>query len=233
MIRNITIILLIGLFTSCSKSLVYSPSINLINQPLKEKEVDIQGGVELLPETRPEKLQGSQITFGMSGQLSYGFTDKFNLSIKGWVDIEDRESVIRSGYSLNGQFIKTIDERSRVIILPRIGIALNGNNIAGYGLGTSMIYQNSINQKLSWYGGIGLLWGFRYLEKELNFENEEKLPMGFGVIGNVGIGWQLSNRIRFNCELNPIYQINTFDKNSQIILSPTIGIGYTIKKNTN
>lgn len=222
--------MIIGLLTSCSRSLVYSPSINLTNKPLKEKEIDLQGGAELLPETRPEELQGNQTTLGLSGQFSYGFSDKFNLTIKGWADIEGRESLIRSGYSLNGQIIKVLSERDRVIILPRIGIALNGNDITGYGLGTSMIYQNSINQKLSWYGGAGLLWGFRYLEKDINSDNEEKIPMGFGVVGNLGLVWQLSNHLRLNCELNPIYQINPFDNNSQILLTPSLGIGYTINR---
>ncbi|HMQ85166.1 MAG TPA: hypothetical protein PKA00_19810 [Saprospiraceae bacterium] len=230
MIKKILILVIIGLLTGCSRSLVYSPSINLSNKPLKEKEIDFQGGVELLPETRPEELQGNQTTLGLSGQLSYGFSDKFNLTIKGWADIEGRESLIRSGYSLNGQLIKILSERDRVIIIPRTGIALNGNEITGYGLGTSVIYQNTINQKLSWYGGAGLLWGFRYLEKETNKDNEEKIPMGFGIVGNLGLGWQLSNDLRINCELNPVYQINTFDNNSQILLAPTIGIGYTINR---
>ena len=230
MIKNIQILIIIGLLTSCSKSLVYSPSINLTNQPIQEKEIDLQGGVELLPEARPEELKGNQTTFGLSGQLSYGFSEKFNLTIKGWADSEGRENLFRSGYSLNGQLIKILSERKRVILIPRIGFALNGNEITGYGLGTSMIYQNSINQNFSWYGGAGLLWGFRYLEKETNNENEEKLPMGFGIVGNLGIGWQLSNSIRLNCELNPIYQINTFDDNTQILLSPSIGIGYTIDR---
>ncbi|HKK89626.1 MAG TPA: hypothetical protein VJ917_12315 [Saprospiraceae bacterium] len=230
MIKNIQILIIIGLLTSCSKSLVYSPSINLTNQPIQEKEIDLQGGVELLPEARPEELKGNQTTFGLSGQLSYGFSEKFNLTIKGWADSEGRENLFRSGYSLNGQLIKILSERKRVILIPRIGFALNGNEITGYGLGTSMIYQNSINQNFSWYGGAGLLWGFRYLEKETNNENEEKLPMGFGIVGNLGIGWQLSNSIRLNCELNPIYQINTFDDNAQILLSPSIGIGYTIDR---
>ena len=230
MIRSVTIILLIVLSTSCSKSLVYSPSVNLTNQPLKEKELDLQGGIEMLPETRPEELKEAQTTFGMSGQLLYGFTDNFSLGIKGWADLEGRENLIRTGFSLNAQFQKTIDENNRIIILPRIGMALNGNEISGYGIGTSVIYQNVISQKLSWYGGLGLLWGFRYLEKDPNYQNEEKIPMGFGFIGNLGLGYQLSNTFRLNCELSPIYQINTFDENSQLLLSPTVGIGYTLKR---
>lgn len=231
--KYIWIVILLGMFTSCSTSLVYSPSINLANQPLKEKEIDLHAGVELLPETRPEELKGNQTTLGASAQLSYGFTDKFNLTAKGWADIEYRENRFRSGYSISGQFINSISENSRVIILPRIGFALNEDNIEGYALGTSIIYQKSINKNFSLYGGAGVLWGFRHLEKETNFEGEEKMPMGFGIVGNFGLGWQLSNNFRLNCELIPIYQINTFENSSQMIVSPTIGIGYTINKRTN
>jgi hypothetical protein len=231
--KIIAIFMTLGLLTSCSKSYVYSPSINLTNQPIKAKEVDIQGGVELLPETRPGELKGNQTTLGLSGQLSYGFSNRFNLTIKGWADLEGRQSLIRYGYSLNGQFIKTISEGKRVIFLPRIGIALSGSNIGGYGLGTSVVYQNSINQKLSWYGGAGFLWGYRYLDKITNRENEKKIPMGFGIIGNLGIGWQVFSDMRLNCEISPIYQINTFDGNTQILLSPSIGVGFTLNKKQN
>lgn len=230
--KKVWIILFIGLSSNCTRSLVYSPSIHLTNQALQQKAIDLQGGIELLPETRPEILQGGPSTLGVSGQLAYGFSDKFNLSVKGWADIEGRENVIRSGYSLNGQFIRAFDERNRVLVLPRVGISLNGSDISGYGLGTSVIYQKSIQQKWSWYGGLGLLWGFRYLEKELNLEKKEKLPMGLGILGNLGIGWQVTKNIRINGELSPAYQINTFDENTNFILSPSIGIGYTIVKNT-
>lgn len=227
---NLWIILIIGILTSCSNSLVYSPSINLPNKPLKEKEIDLQGGLELLAETRPEELQGNQTTLGLGGQLSYGFSNKFNLSLKGWADIEGRENSIRSGYALNGQFIKLIDEESRIITIPRLGIVLDGNEISGYGIGTSILYQKSISKIFSWYGGVGLLWGFRDLDKEKNYNDKEKLPMGFGILGNLGIGCQLLNTIRLNLEINPIYQINTFDENSQMLFSPTIGIGYTLNR---
>ncbi len=229
-LKEITLIMFIGLLSSCSKSLVYSPSINLTNQPIKEKQIDLQGAFELLPEARPEELGGSPITAGVSGQISYGFTERFNLTLKGWGDISSREPSIRTGYSLTGQFIKLYSEQNRLIILPRIGMALSGSDIAGYGLGLSTIYQSNINEKLSWYAGGGLIWGFRYLSKDFNRANEIKLPMGIGIMGNLGIGWQISKNFRLNCELNPIYQINTFDRNSQFLLSPSIGIGYTLNR---
>lgn len=228
--KKLSLILSLATMLSCSKSLVYSPSVNLPHQPLKEKEIDLQGGIGWFPETRPEELSGKQSTLGLDGQIGYGFSDRFNLSIKGWVDVEGRESLIRSGYSLNAQFIQEINSNSGIIILPRIGIALNGDEISGYGLAASALYQRNIRDGLSWYGGPGLLWGFRYLEKDRNQDGEEKLPMGIGILGNLGIAWQFVDGLRINCELNPVYQINTFDQNSQFIVSPSIGVGYTLRK---
>lgn len=228
--KYIVPIFIVLLLASCSKSLVYSPSINLPNEPLKEKEIDFQGGAELLPEARPEELEGNQTTFGINGQLSYGFTDNFSLSFKGWADIEGREGWFRSGYSLNAQFSMPINENSRFLIIPRIGMALHDDDISGYGIGTTVLYQQALSKNFSWYGGLGLIWGFHHLEYETNQNNERRIPMGFGIVGNLGIGWQLTKNIRLNFELSPIYQINGFDENEQMLLSPTIGVGYTLNK---
>ncbi|MCB9352968.1 MAG: hypothetical protein R2791_04845 [Saprospiraceae bacterium] len=232
---RITFVLtILCMLLGCSKSLVYSPSVHLSNRPLKEKEIDLQGGVELLPEARPETLGGNPTTLGMHGQIGYGFGNRFNMSVKGWVDMEGRENLTRTGYSLAGQFLLPVDSSSRWIVLPRIGMALNGSEVSGYGIGTSLLYQQSINRNISWYGGLGLAWGFRYLDrKDLNTENEEKLPMGLGLIGNAGLSWEFIDRLRLNVELSPIYQLNTFDENSQFLLSPAMGIGYTIRRRTN
>jgi len=202
----------------------------MTNSPLNDGDVDLQGGIEMLPESRPEKLGGSNNTLGLNGQLSYGFSNNFNLTMKGWVDIQGREIYHRHGYSIGAQFVKKIDDKSRRIVLPRFGIAFNDGNVAGYGIGGSIIYQSTINDNLSWYGGAGFAWGFRYLEKDLNFNDEEKLPMGFGVLGNLGLGWNLSHSLRLNFELSPIYQLNSFDDNSQFLLAPSVGMGYTIRQ---
>ncbi len=228
--RYLTTLLLLAALTSCSPSLIYSPSINLTNESLKSGEIDLSGGVELLPETRPDAIRGNQTTLGVSGQLAYGFSDKFNLTVKGWGDIEGRGHDSRMGFSLNGQFIKVFDPASRLIVLPRFGIALDGANIGGYGIGSSVIYQHTINQRFSWYGGTGLVWGFRQLNRAVNRESELKMPMGFGIIANLGLGWQVTDRIHVNGEINPVYQINTFDDNSQFLVAPSVGVGYTINK---
>jgi len=229
-IRIIVFLASIALLVSCSKSLVYSPSLNIPLSPLKEKEIDLQGGVELLPEARAENLGGKMTTIGVNGKIGYGFSNKFNLSLNGWVDIEGRENLVRLGYSITGQFLNHLNEKSRIIIIPRVGMALNGDNISGYGIATSILYQKELSEKLGYYIGVGFIWGFRGFGKNKNSDGEYRIPMGIGIVGNLGLTKILTKELRLNIELNPIYQINTFDKNQQFILSPQIGIGYTIRR---
>ncbi len=218
------------MLASCSKSMVYSPSINLPNEILKEEEFDFQAGFEAMPEARPEKLKGSQTTIGLNGQIGYGINDKFNMSAKVWLELKQREGSVRSGLSLNWQFISVLDENKRIIILPRIGISESGFFDFGYGIGSSAIYHHSLNGKIGYYAGIGGVWGFLHLHKDLNDNGEKKIPMGFGVLGNIGLSWEMIYGIRLNFEINPIYQINTFDEIEQVIFSPQIGVGYKIKR---
>lgn len=59
------VLLGIDMLCGCSKNTVYSPSLSLSNKPLKENELDLQGGIELLPEARAENLghfSASQLT---------------------------------------------------------------------------------------------------------------------------------------------------------------------------
>ncbi|MEZ4985970.1 MAG: hypothetical protein R2795_13200 [Saprospiraceae bacterium] len=228
MLRIIWAGMLFWVLSGCS-SLLYSPSLNLTNQPIQEKQIDMQGGVELLPETRmlnatfPDNLQ-----LGWSGGLRYGFGKQFNMGFKAWGEFSPRQTLLRGGGSIDAQFLRIISPQTRLILLPRVGIALNGNSIAGYGLSASAIYQREVSDHFSWYGGIGAVWGVKDFTQEQNIANELKMPMGAGVVGNLGIGWQLTNGLRANIELNPILQLNTFDNRQQFLLAPSVGVGYSI-----
>ena len=219
---------LLIVLTSCSSSMVYSPSINLPNEILKKNEFDFHGGFEAMPETRPEKLSGGdQTTLGIHGQVGYGYNDKFNMSIKGWMDLGDRENEIRYGISLNSQFVKAINDKKKIIVLPRVGASFGGIGI-GYGLSNSFIFHHAINQKVGYYAGVGGAWGYESLHNQTNDNGERKVPMGFGILGNFGLSWEIQSGIRLNFEVSPIYQINTFDDVDQFIFSPQIGVGYKL-----
>lgn len=91
------------------------------------------------------------------------------------------------------------------------------------------VYQSNIGEKLSFSTGGGLIWGYEYLSKITNDENELKFPFGYGIQGNVGLTYQLSENIRCNLEVNPLYQINTFDDKQNFVISPNISLGYTFR----
>jgi len=219
------------LATSCAKSLTYSPSLNLPVQPLEKKEIDFQGGVELFPESRPDQNEIDNNSLGFHFMASYGISDKFNLSAKGWFDTSDEfDGGIRPGLSLTGQFIKELSPSSNLLFVPRVGMANLGD---GYGISTSVVYQKTANQKLSWYSGFGLGWGFSSLNKtSYNSNQAPTYPFGYIAMANLGLGYNLTSALRLNCELNPIYQINTFDDVTHLLVAPSIGLGYTIRSHS-
>lgn len=117
-----------GLFlTNCSSSLVYSPSLNLPSRPLVEKEVDLNGGVEIFPETRPEYIESkSKNAFGFNGHIGYGFTNEFSMYAKGWFTTENA-NYTRTGLALSGVVNFPINESSRYMIIPRFGTVFSRN----------------------------------------------------------------------------------------------------------
>lgn len=212
---------------SCSRSLVYSPSLNLPNQSLKEKEIDLQGGVELFPESRPSKVS-QRNSLGVHGMISYGFGEKFNLSMKGWLAVEGGIDDVRPGLSFTGQFIQQKSPTCKLIIIPRAGFANFGD---GFGLSNSVVFQKEQSTRFSWYSGLGVGWGFSDLYKQTNsLFREDRLPFGYIVMGHLGLGYDLSAELRINCELNPIYQISTYDSQDHLVISPSIGFGYILRK---
>lgn len=221
-------IVLLFVFSSCTRSLVYNPAMMLPHQPLKEKEIDIQAGVGMLPETRKDVYEDRKATLGIQGHLSYGFTPSFSMTLKGWADLQNQENVFRSGYSLMGQFVHQLNSQERLYFVPEMGLALGGRDIDGYGVRISTIYHNSFSGSIAGYGGLGFMFGFKDFEETTNNNNERKLPVGYGVTGTLGFVWKYSKEIRLNCELAPIFQMNTFDDTNYFLVSPTIGIAYTI-----
>ncbi len=223
--RILLLFLVLGLFTHCSDSVIYSPAVNLPVKPLLKNEFDLQGGIGLLPEARPHMLGGSYTTFAAIGQLSYGFSDKFSLNVKGWTDIEQRENSLRAGAALTAQFALPLNSKSWLLFLPRVGIATGGLG-GGTGFGLSTIYQKQIKPGLSYYAGIGSLVGL-----EEGFETDEgiKYASGIGLLGHAGVSWKFAGDFWLNCELTPIYQINHFENKKQFIVSPSLSIAYTFK----
>ncbi len=158
-----------------------------------------------------------------------GFSERFNMSLKGWYDLEGRADTLRSGYSLAAHFIKRKTPASRVIIVPKIGITLRANVINGYGATTAVVYHRTVGNKVGWYGGLELGWGTHDFFKEWHHDRQKDImPMGFAALAHLGIAGELFGGLRVNAEITPVYQFNYFDDNQQFMVSPQIGIGYVL-----
>jgi hypothetical protein len=227
------------LLTSCSQSVLYNPAISLPVKPLEEKELFVQGSLGLLPETRPELLNGPSYTYAGCFQLGYGFSDRFSMSLSGWHDFEWREFAtptsyrLRYGYSITGVINKQINEKSTLLFIPRAVVALHDRMISGYGLGLSTGIHHKIHEKIGIYGAAGFACGFENTKKKVNTENELKRPAGLALIFNLGASGLIYKNFGWNFELSPIYTMNFFDNKQHFILSPQVGISYLINTKKN
>lgn len=216
-----------ALLTACSPSLTYSPSYNLSHGALEKDQVDLSGGVEMLPETRPGETDEVTTTLGYNIRVAYGFRENFNMNVKAWGDIQGPFNSSRSGYALSAQFIKSLADNERLLFIPQAGIATGGFNIGGFGIGFSTLRQHDLNANFSWYTGGGFIWGFNELESSLNAFGREEIPMGYAFRANLGLAYKIADRLRINAELNPIFQINPYDEVNHFIVAPSLNLGYS------
>ena len=230
--NSIWIVLLI-FTTSCSKSLIYNTGLNLPTKVVQKRDFDIQGNIGLFPEARPEAYRNQKnTTLGSAFQIQYGFSNNFNMALKGWADIQGREGYTRAGAELSAQINRPINTQNHLIIIPHAGIATGDLNI-GYGLGTTFAFHTQVSDQFAYYIALGSTWGRSDNTAPIrNTLDEIRTPAGVAIHGNLGISYELTPNLRINAEINPIQQINTFDQTQQIFLAPQIGMGYTFRKET-
>ncbi len=215
--------------TGCSYSMVYSPSVNLPAKTLNRGDIDVKGGLELFPETQPVTNRytapGGQLTLG------YGINDKTSVYAKGWLDFTGRgRYATRSGFSLNAVVtVKTFTDRMRLLLIPKVGMVLDGKYRAGYGADLPVILHYRINNNLGLYGGFGFLYGLHDFEKQLALDGQMRLQGGWAVSNHLGASMNVWKQLNVNAELTTLYQNNTYAQRTNWLFSPTIGIGYVFK----
>ena len=212
--------------SSCSSS-VYSPSLGLSGKNLKEKQIDISGGVGMLPETQPNPSK--EATSGAFLKIGYGFSDNVNLNFSAWTAFSNGGISSSRGYSLQSRIVFHQQEKSHFEIIPRTAVLIDGNTINGYGLEFAAVYINNINDKLFFYIGAGAAAGTQKFSK-INDANQNLVyPCGFGVIGHLAFGYNILPKLRAVMEINPILELDTFDDNYVNIITPSLTIGYMLK----
>lgn len=213
--KLVEIVLMWIMFSGCS-SLLYSPSVGLPINPLRNGDFDLNGGVEMFPETAPDDIM-TETSAGATLQIGYGLSDKNSLHLRGWFSSAEEES--RGGISLHLISQLKNFENANLYFIPKIGYAFDGF-AHGIGFELPIIYQYRFNDKFSMFGGLGGAYG-----TEL-----DDVSRGWGITSHLGAGFQLSENLRLNMELTGVYQNNSSDDVRHFIISPAIGLGYTFKK---
>ncbi len=215
--------------SGCSASLIYSTSACLPAHRFEKSEVDIQGGLEWMPEARPDAIGGSPLTSAITGRIGYGVSKTFSLFAKYWVEVQHRATSPRVGFLAGSQFLKSFLDRGRLIVMPQFGLASQDLWTSGVGGGVSLLYQYDFAPSSGCYLGTGFYLGFQDFTRTTNPAGRLKMPMGWAMINHFGVALEFIKNTRINVELCPIFQFNTFEEKSHFILSPHFGVGYTFR----
>lgn len=223
-LRLCSLLLFLAL-TSCSQSLVYSPASHVAEKQLQAQQVDFSVGVGMLPETRPLKNL-DDATFGGTAAIGYGFTDAFNLTLSGW-NVLAKHHANRGGMALSSRVHLANSAGYELFLYPRAALLFDGNEVNGYGVELPINVLKAWSPAVYSYAGVGIAYGTKAFQKETNSKGESAMPHGYGIIGHVGIGWNITSQLRLTGEVNPIYQINGFDDTNNAVVVPSISVGYT------
>jgi hypothetical protein len=213
-------------FGSCMRSMVTSSALSLSDRKVKRQQVDASAGIGLLPETRPR--ESSYTAMGFTGKLAYGISDDFNLYGSGWVDLSDKYYSYRGGFSLSSRIGLWQNENSRVELVPRIGVLTIDIGIGAFGLGADGVYVHNTRNRLYYYTGIGLAAGAERLNRIPSRNSNISNYYGIGVIGHLGLGYNITDEWRAVIDLNPVYQYNPVEYLHQFMLSPNLSFGYRL-----
>jgi len=210
--------------TSCSSSLVYSPSLQLDNKQLEKDEVSLSGNISTMPETRPNSFidlgdpngKPEKASLGFDGRIGYGFSNSFNLEGRAWVDDE----INRGGLALSSAFYFNENERLSYFFKPVIGIVIGDGSYEGMGLELPIGIVYDLSEKFYNYTGIGLAYGLRDTEVAENGNRQ----VGLGLLGHIGFGYNLNKVVSVKAELTPIQQYNFYNEVDHFIVSAAFGL---------
>jgi len=206
------------LFSNCTSSFIYSPSINLPPKPLQKGQLEVLGGFAFLPESRPQTTK-SKTAFGGEATFRYAVCDHFSLQTKAWKDFSENVDASRSGISTSTIAMLNDSSATRYALISTAAFVFDREGLEGGGgglrLGISFLKYNPV----ALYGAIGPAFGLR----NLSHDNNE---WGWGILGNFGISTFIVDRITVRFEAACIHQINKYDKRTDFLISPSINIGY-------
>ena len=192
------------LLSQCS-SHYYSTSIVLPPSKIEKGDLDLNLGIEVMPEADSEPDH----SFGGSLSATFGLDELRGLNTR--LFMSDTNLGI-SATLLKGT---ALTDDSRIYSCPRFGFTYDIFGL-GVGLGYELIYQKSFYNS-SFYSGIGVAYGTEIID----FSSDQ---FGIAFISNLGYSTIYSPNLRVSFELNPIVQI--YEGSLYPVINSSISVGY-------
>lgn len=204
-----------------TQSLVYSPSINLPPEPLKKNQIQLLGGIGLLPEARPHEV-GESTAIGGEATFRFAFSNHFVLQAKGWKDFSNNVDANRGGFSISSIITLNSHKSSyRIGIIPTLAYLHGGGGLgspSGMGAMLPVCLWFPKSKYASFYISLGPGFGAKY-----GFPIERN-EWGWGILLNMGTSLIASKNISFNFEVSGIKQINKYDEMTDFIIAPSFNL---------
>lgn len=205
------------LFAGCTPSVVYSPSINLPPEPLKQKQVQMFAGVVEMPEARPHKMP-ERTARGVEATARVGAFDWMTLQAKFWQDISDNFDVQRYGVSVSTILAHTRDFGGvRVGTMPTAVFLCDETEWLGVG-GTLPL--------CAWLPDVGVLHPYAALGPGIGFYDTRDDKWGWLMIENYGCAALLLKHFTINAELSLVQTFNRYDKRNDSFVTWSINGGF-------
>ena len=201
--------------SACSTSVLYDPTLRMPARQLSTSEVQATAGWGLLPESRPEAVNGRQSDDAFLFDARAGLSKRVTLQARGWLGMDgvfDRSGV----WGLAGLIQYAIDTAStgwRSVLQLGGGYSIYGSEVAGFGGSLTYIaYTPAVMGLQPYVGGGGIL----------GFSTETLSDWGIAPMLHAGASWEFIDNVGITAEVTSVFQINVTEEVFHTIITPTV-----------
>jgi hypothetical protein len=208
------------LATACSSSNIYDPSLTLPARPLHAREMQVQGALGALPQTRPDAVS-SAYGYGGSGTARFAPAEWLTLQGRYW----GATSGDGYGSGVSASALIRLDTATtgwRFVLVPSFGWTFVDNNAEGQGGSLTAGAWLPPLGDLRPYIGVGGAYGWN----GDTYADDPRSRSGWGVLLNTGTHVMFTDAFSLVAEVTTVAQVNEFDTIAHLIFSPVIGVSY-------
>ncbi len=201
----------------CTRSMVYSPSVNLPPEPLEAKEIQVMAGVVEMPEVRPQEAP-EKTARGFECTARVGATNWLSIQGKFWKDISGNfDPAQRYGISVGTILASTRDFGGvRIGLMPAVVFLCDEEDWYGAG-GTLPL--------CVWLPDIKVIHPYAALGPAYGANDTEDEKWGWGIIENYGVAALLFEHFAVNAEVSLVSAFNRYDKRNDGFITWSVNGG--------